>query len=872
MTPLIFTLFTPNILKRFTDHAKGVLERCEELARTHPTKTGDGLYIDAIHLLYSLFKEKGALAHIIMTTHGVKEEDILKNLEDLKYTLRIKPSPPYTYHPLKTDEQTHIFISNPLKQCLKKAVLLAGSHNHTFLGTEHLLWSILEESDVSFAPHALKDMQRHLDEILTNTNHFPQFKNVTGLHSPTPVPHAPHATIEQLRKIRRNTHKQVGIKKTASRKTEGPLAYFCRDLTKYAAKDDSPPLIGRTNEMKRLIRVLSRKTKSNPLLVGDPGIGKTAIVEGLAKKITKGETPPHLLNKKVWALDLGLLVAGTVFRGEFEARIKDLIEELKSSKDILFIDEFHTLIGAGSAQGTLDAANILKPVLSRGEVQCIGATTYEEYRKHVEKDPALERRFQPIFIQESSFEETIAILTGLKPLYESHYRIKITDGAIRSSVELSSRYIKDRYLPDKAIDLLEEASVALMGKYTNTRDSKKLKSLEVAHKKLGEEKELAITNEEYERALRLKRKERAIHEKLNNLLRSQESFLRPSLYPELSLLDIAPIVSELTGIPLNKISDEEGRLFANLEKRLSQHIIGQQHAIKKVSAVLKRARAGLNNPRRPLGSFLFLGPTGVGKTELARVLARELSPHGKEEETLIKLNMAEFTESHTISKIIGAPPGYVGYEEGSKFLERIRRNPFSIILLDEIEKANPAVYNLLLEILENGEMDASDGKKIDFKNSVVIMTSNIGTQEFTDQALVGFRGVLPSSTIEEKYTEIAERTKKELKKFMKPELVSRIDSILVFRPLDQKTVDAIVKLRLKELQNRTKEYILRFSPDVIRFLARESFNPEEGARLVRRVIEEYIEDPLADTILEGKIAAGAVRIKRENKTIRFENE
>ncbi len=861
----ILKLLPQHIIKRFTRRAREALERCEGIAHSHPIHTRGGITIDVLHLFYSLFRQKGTMAHNIIVSHNIKEKEILEALRDLKYTLKLRPETMKRTQETMSSRSGPVLVSESLKRSLKKAAVLAASNNHTMLGTEHLLWGLLDECSPSLKPDKLRDIKRHLRELLKNNQRFPDFKTFMDTGSKQGIPRNASLPEHKEKRNPRTTYKKSPSKKGK----ESPLTYFCNDLTQSALRGTLAPLIGRKEEVKRLIRILSRHTKNNPLLLGEPGVGKTAIIEGLAQKIAAGEVPEHLLHKRIYALDLGLLVAGTIFRGEFESRIKDLLEELKESRDILFIDEFHNIIGAGSAQGTLDAANILKPMLSTGELQCIGATTEEEYQRYVEKDSALERRLQPMHVKEPTKEDTIKILTGLKPFYEKHFHITIQKQAITTAVELASRYIQDRFLPDKAIDVLDEAASELVSRLASPRDFKVFKLVEQEYQEIKGKKERAIKNERYEDALRMQHKEKYLGNKLNVILDAQTTLKSRGEEPVLTSEDVTALVADLTGIPLGQLTDKQEQVFSRLEHRLSRDIVGQPEAVKKVSATLKRARVSLNDPKRPLGSFIFLGPTGVGKTELAKALARALAPSAGD--MLIKLDMAEFSEPHTISKIIGAPPGYVGYEEGSKILERLRRNPFSVILLDEIEKAHPNIYNVLLEMLEDGEITTGAGKKVNLKNTVIIMTSNIGTEEFTNEAALGFQKTPHSRRIETKYKDIEARTKKELKKVMRPELLNRIDSVLVFKPLGQVAIERIVRLRLKELRRRTVEYKLTFSKEVARFISEKAFNPEEGARLVRRVIEERIESPLADLILEGTIKEGNVMVGIKKGEITFKN-
>lgn len=881
----ILNIIPLHILERFTERAKGALEECERAAKLYSPENTHEVYIDVVHLFYALSKQKGTMAHNIISSHHIEEQDVVRAIKDANDSLRLRPETGGRSYKTLSSDPPKVLISDSFTRCLKKAATLASSEHHVLLGTEHLLWGVLNETGIPLIEEEkLREMKRHLRNLLKNSNGLPNlslFPRSSGFGRT--VPHSLHQTSSphhlfpqtpehQIPPEHQNKHRATSQKSPMSpKKTSSPIEYFCRDLTLDAEKGLLSPCVGREQEIKRVVRILSRKTKNNPLLLGEPGVGKTAIVEGLAQHIVRGDVPENLLRKKIYSLDLGLLIAGTVFRGEFEARIKDLLEELGETSDILFIDEFHNVVGTGSVQGTLDAANILKPVLSEGLVQCIGATTHDEFTKYIERDPALERRLQPVYVPEPTQKETLRILAGLKRYYERHYQIRIPAKTIATVVELASRYIPDRFLPDKAIDLLDEAASDLVSSSRASKETREIKKIEQEYRGILERKEEAIRDEQYENALTLKHQEEELKGRLDAAL-SFATKTRPSpAAHELTPEHVTKMVAELTGIPLRTISNSHTtQLFTRIERHLEQRIVGQKDIVKKVGTVLRRAHAGLNDPKRPLGSFLFLGPTGVGKTEFAKTLAKIFSQGKNDSHALVKLDMAEFAEAHTISKIIGAPPGYVGYEEGSRILERIRRNPFSVVLLDEIEKAHPNVYNILLEILEDGELTSADAKKVSFKNAVIIMTSNIGTEEFTNEAALGFRGSRGDmSDTEAKYKEIEAHTKAELKKIMRPELLSRIDSILVFRPLTRAAIERIVALELKDLQKRIKDYKMHFSPELVAHLAEKAFNPEEGARLIRRVIEEHIESPLADSLLRGEVKGKRINLGIKNGKITF---
>ncbi len=878
----LLKVIPPHILKRFTRRAKDALNECERIASSYAEKDKNGeIYIDSIHLFYALSKQEGTMAHNLIISHKINEKELVRAIETVNRAAGLGGKMSPENYKILSSLPCRMWVSDALTRSLKKAATLASSEHHALLGTEHLLWGVLEETRPdSLETQKLEDLKRHLRELLKSHYGFPDVSaflthktnqppvsfssqkigNPPHTHAPRPHKNFPH-------------HFPTKIKSSAphKKKTAEHIAYFCRNLNDAAEKGLLSPLIGREKEIRRVIRILSRKTKNSPLLIGEPGVGKTAIVEGLAQRIVAGDVPAYLLRKKIYSLDLGLLVAGTVFRGEFEARIKELLEEIKESRDILFIDEFHNVIGTGSVQGTLDVANILKPPLSRGELHCIGATTREEFTKYVEKDHALERRLQPVSIPEPTPKETVRILSGLKRHYEEHYAIRIPKKTVFATVELASRYFPDRFLPDKAIDLLDEAASDLVGTAVASSDAKKLQQIEQEYRGVQEKKEKAVEKEQYDYALLLKREEQELGKRLENAFLLTHKPSSPGPVSELTADRVRSVVSELTGIPLRTISsDRATELFTGLEKNISQKIVGQNEAIKKVSSILKRGHAGLGDPKRPLGSFLFLGPTGVGKTEFAKVLARVLADEKNEHEILIKLDMAEFTEPHSISKIIGAPPGYIGYDEGSRVLDRVRRNPFSVVLLDEIEKAHPNVYNILLEILEDGEITSADGVRISFTHAVIIMTSNIGTEEFTREAAIGFRGSRAGAlNTKATYREIEERTRRELKKIMRPELLSRIDSVLVFKPLGEDAIERVVKLHLKNLQKRLKDHRVVVSSDALKYLARKAFNPEEGGRLARKAVEEYVENPLADALLSDSLEKGKIFVEVENEKIVF---
>jgi len=625
---------------------------------------------------------------------------------------------------------------------------------------------------------------------------------------------------------------------------------LARDLTAFAKDGNLDPVIGRSKEIERVIQVLSRRTKNNPVLIGEPGVGKTAIAEGLAQKIINNEIPETLRDKRVMTLDMGSVVAGTKYRGEFEDRLKKIMDEIRQAGNIiLFIDELHTLIGAGGAEGAIDASNILKPALARGELQCIGATTLDEYRKYIEKDAALERRFQPITVDQPSPDEAIQILHGLRDRYEAHHRVKITDEAIEQAVKLSDRYITDRFLPDKAIDLIDEASSKVrLRSYTVPPDLKKLES---KLDDIRKEKDAAVQSQEFEKAASLRDTEQKLREELDstkNEWKEKQGRTDSEVTPD----DIAQVVASWTGIPVVKLAEEETERLLKMEDILHDRVIGQEEAVKAVSRAIRRARAGLKDPKRPMGSFIFLGPTGVGKTELARALAESLFG---DENAVIRIDMSEYMEKHSTSRLVGAPPGYVGYEEGGQLTEKVRRKPYSVVLLDEIEKAHPEVFNILLQVLEDGRLTDSKGRTVDFRNTLIIMTSNVGADTIKRNSSLGFTAAQDAG---KDYNNMKDKVMSELKKSFRPEFLNRIDEIIVFHSLEEAHIAQIVTLMADDLRKRLKEQEVDFilTDKAKAFLAKEGFDPTYGARPLRRAIQKHIEDRLSEELLRGQISKG----------------
>lgn len=762
-------------------------------------------YIGSEHILLGILQEGTGLGAEVLNNKGVSAEDIQRLIEE-----NIGRGNPTRLTP---DDFTP-----RCKRILEVAFQLARGMMNSFVGTEHLLMAVLKESD----SYAVKFMMS------------------LGV--------SPESVIEDVfSSVGRN---EVGASGSAQRGKKGKsktptLDEFGKDLTELARQGKIDPVIGREKEIERVIQILSRRTKNNPCLIGEPGVGKTAIAEGLALKIVKDEVPELLSGKQIVALDLTSMVAGTKYRGDFEERIQKAMEEVKEAGNIiLFIDEVHTLMGAGAAEGAVDAANILKPALARGEIQVIGATTIDEYRKNIEKDAALERRFQPVTVGEPSEEETVEILKGLRDKYEAHHKVKITDEAIESAVKMSTRYIADRFLPDKAIDLIDEAaSKVRLDAFTAPPN---LKEMENEIKRIEEEKNSAVRSQDFEQAAELRDKEKSLQKLLDE---EKEKWKNSSSHDvkEVTGEDIAAIVSGWTGIPAQQITKEESERLLNLEKILHERIVGQDKAVSSVARAIRRGRAGLKNPNRPVGSFIFLGPTGVGKTELCKTLSEAMFG---DENAIIKLDMSEYMEKHTVSKLIGSPPGYVGFEEGGQLTEKIRRKPYSVVLFDEIEKAHPDVFNMLLQILEDGVLTDSQGRKVSFKHAVIIMTSNVGASKITDnkQALGFGDNKDVNKTIEDLVME-------DLKKTFKPEFLNRVDEIVVFNQLEKDDIVEIARRMLKSLNKRLAEMNIKaeFTDEAISAIADAGFDKVYGARPLRRAIQTKIEDPLSELILENKI-------------------
>jgi ATP-dependent Clp protease ATP-binding subunit ClpC len=795
---------------KFTNRAEKALELAAELA----AEFGHN-YIGTEHILYGLVKEGSGVASQVLNMQEVTSEKVAEAIEVL-----IGRGDPI-------EDETTIGFTPRSKRVIENAFIEARKLGSEFIGTEHLLIGIMREGD-SVAVRIMMDLnvnpQKLYNEILKVVNEEESASSSE----------------------KANTSKAKG-----SYNQTPTLNQFGGDLTKRAREGKLDPVIGRKEEIERVIQILSRRTKNNPCLIGEPGVGKTAVVEGLAEKIVAEDVPQMLKNKRVVSLDIASMVAGAKYRGDFEERIKKCLEEVKKAGDvILFIDEVHTIVGAGSAEGAVDAANILKPLLARGEVQVIGATTLNEYRKYIEKDSALERRFSPVTVGEPSQEETVEILKGIRDKYEAHHNVKITDEAIKASVELSTRYINDRFLPDKAIDLIDEAaSKVKMRTYTEPDSLKKL-SDKIAQ--LDKEKEEAIRSQDFEKAASIRDKEREAKEKLAKEKEKWESKNTKSI-TTLTEEDIAEVVSSWTGVPVQKLTQSENEKLKTLEETLHKRVIGQNEAVEAVAKAIRRGRVGLKDPNRPIGSFLFLGPTGVGKTELSKALAESLFGN---ENAMIRIDMSEYMEPHSVAKLIGSPPGYVGFDEGGQLTEKIRRKPYSVILFDEIEKAHPDVMNMLLQILDDGRLTDSQGRIVNFKNTVIIMTSNIGARLITDKNTLGFTANNnKKEETQKEYEAIKKDVMGELKKEFRPEFINRIDEIIVFHKLNEEDIKQIIDIMLSQVTKRLQEQNMELTIDdsVKELIAKKGIDVNYGARPLKRAIQNLLEDKIAEAILDGKM-------------------
>ena len=797
----------------FTPNAKKVLLLAEKEARYYSHQA-----VGTEHLLLGLIQETSGIAGKVLRELDVTMESIRDEIE--QFTTFQAKEEGASKQPLQYSPRAHeivTFAADEARKMQRKTV-----------GTEHLLLGLLRNEDILAS------------QILQNI----------GIDLPT-------ARAAVLKKFGIEEPKQRRSKKQSVKKVTGQSAppkgtptldALARDLTQQAQEGKLDPIIGREREVRRIIQILSRRTKNNPVLVGEPGVGKTAIAEGIAQQIVSGEVPPILQGKRLMTLDMGSLVAGTKYRGEFEERMKKIINEIYHDGNvILFIDELHTLIGAGSAEGAVDASNLLKPALARGELQTIGATTQDEYQKHIERDAALERRFASVKIEQPTSEETIAILEGIKPAYEQHHDVTFDDETLTAAVKLSSRYITDRFLPDKAIDLIDEAAAKVIIDNSQSTDSigKERQRLQV----LNQQKEQAIQEQNFEQAAEYRHQEMKQQRKVKRLLQKEQAVgsQQQLVTPE----DVADVVSQWTGIPVNELQQEESERLLNLETLLHERVIGQDEAVKAVAKAIRRARSGLKDPNRPIGSFLFLGPTGVGKTELAKTLAEAMF---SSEDHLIRVDMSEFMEKHNTSRLIGSPPGYVGHDEGGQLTEKIRQNPYSVVLLDEVEKAHPDVFNLLLQVLDDGQITDGKGRLVDFKNTVIIMTSNLGATALRDEKTVGFG----ASDSWSDYEAMKARVLEELKNEFRPEFINRVDESIVFHSLDQQHLNEIVELLSEDIVGRLAEMNidLKITHTAIDVIAEAGYNPEYGARPLKRAIQTELEDRLSDALLAGDVIPG----------------
>ncbi|MFB1100702.1 ATP-dependent protease ATP-binding subunit ClpC [Terribacillus sp. JSM ZJ617] len=787
---------------RFTERAQKVLA----LAQEEAVRLGHN-NIGTEHILLGLVSEGEGIAAKALTTLGLETERIQEEVEQLiGRGQKITGTPYYTPR---------------AKKVIELSLDEARKLGHSYVGTEHILLGLIREGE-GVAARVLNNLGVSLNK-------------------------ARQQVLQLLGSNESSAGKQRGSQ--SARANTPTLDSLARDLTAIAKEGNIDPVIGREKEIERVIQVLSRRTKNNPVLIGEPGVGKTAVAEGLAQQIINNEIPEILRDKRVMTLDMGTVVAGTKYRGEFEDRLKKVMEEIRQAGNIiLFIDELHTLIGAGGAEGAIDASNILKPSLARGELQCIGATTLDEYRKYIEKDAALERRFQPIQVDEPSVEESVQILTGLRDRYEAHHRVTITDEAIRAAAEFSDRYITDRFLPDKAIDLIDEAaSKVRLRSYTAPPN---LKELEQKLEEVRKEKDAAVQSQEFEKAASLRDTEQRLRDQLDQT-KDQWKEKQGQESSEVTVEDIASVVSIWTGVPVAKLTKDESERLLNMEQTLHGRVIGQEEAVVAISKAIRRARAGLKDPKRPIGSFIFLGPTGVGKTELARALADSMFG---DEDAMIRIDMSEYMERHSTARLVGSPPGYVGYEEGGQLTEKVRRKPYSVVLLDEVEKAHPEVFNILLQVLEDGRLTDSKGRLVDFRNTILIMTSNVGASELKRSKSLGFT----MDSEDQNFKDMKAKVTEELKKAFRPEFLNRIDETIVFHPLEKKHMKDIVTLMADQLKKRLAQQDIEFTltDAVIEKIANDGFDAEYGARPLRRAIQKNIEDLLSEELLRENISKG----------------
>jgi len=795
----------------FTERAAAALDYAKDFAIEHNYS-----YIGTEHILYGLVKEGEGLAAKILLNQRITldyvEQEIIK-IDGV----------------MTTKEYGEPELTPRAKRIVENSIRESKRMNHNYIGTEHILLALMREIDsvaVRILIEANVDPQKLFAELLR--------------------------LISEDSPISSFNSEQKDI-------TTPTLNQYSKDLTEMAKENKLDPVIGREDEVERIVEILSRRTKNNPVLIGEPGVGKTAVVEGLATCIVEGKVPEVLKNKRLVSLDMSSMIAGAKYRGDFEERLKKCLGEIKKSGNIvLFIDELHTIIGAGSAEGAMDAANILKPLLSRGEVQIIGATTLNEYRKHIEKDAALERRFQSVIVAEPSPEDTVLILKGLRDKYEAHHKVKITDEAIESAVKLSVRYINDRYLPDKAIDLIDEASSKV--KLKNITEPENVNILVKKVEKLNKEKEEAVISQDFEKAAKVRDEESKAKEELAKERKKWEEKTK-SDKASVTSEDVAAVIARSIKVPVTKLTETEGQNLKNLDKILKKRVIGQDEAVESLARAIKRGRVGLKDPKRPIGSFMLLGPTGVGKTELTKALSEALF---SDENAMIRLDMSEYMEPHSVSKLIGSPPGYVGYEDGGQLTEKVRRKPYSIVLFDEIEKAHPDVFNMLLQILEDGRLTDSNGRVVNFKNTVIIMTSNAGIKNITEKKQIGFAS---KADKEKDYDDMKNEVQSELKKIFRPEFLNRLDEIIIFRKLDTESIEKITKLMINEFANRVKsqDINVEFTDELVKHISKVGFDDVYGARPLRRAIQRQIEDKFAEAMLDKEVQP------KDNVVIDYEN-
>jgi len=818
------------MFNKFTERARKVI-----LLAKQEAKRFNHDYIGTEHILLGLLREGEGVAAAVLQSLNMNLDNIRLEVEKL-----VQPGP-------TTVVSGDLPFTPKAKKVMELAMDEARALGHNYIGTEHLLLGLIREGEGVASQVFMNlglDLERVRDEV------------IKLLGSTTPgVGMEPQGSM--------GGPGGSGPAQSTTKAKTPALDSFGRDLTKLAKDNKLDPVIGRQHEIERVMQILARRTKNNPVLLGEAGVGKTAIVEGLAQMIIAGEIPDILRNKRVITLDLALMVAGTKYRGQFEERIKAVMDEIRRSENIiLFIDELHTLVGAGGAEGAVDASNILKPALSRGEMQCVGATTLDEYRKYIEKDAALERRFQTIMVEPPSVDETILILKGLRERYEQHHKIKILDEAIEAAARMSDRYISGRFLPDKAIDLIDEAGAhAVLSMMTTPPE---IKEFEKKIDDLKKEKEKTIKEQDFEKAAALRDTERDLKRQLERAKKEWKE-TRALIEPQIGAQEIAFTISRSTGIPLQQLTEQESKRLLKMEEYLQAHVIGQREAIASISQAIRRSRAGLKDPKRPVGSFIFLGPTGVGKTMLAKAVAEFMFG---DESAIIQIDMSEYMEKFNVSRLVGAPPGYVGYEEGGQLSEKVRRKPYSIVLLDEIEKAHPDIFNLLLQVLEEGRLTDSFGRKISFRNVLLIMTSNVGAELLKKQGSLGFGA--PSVT--EDHKSMKDRLLEEVKKVFKPEFLNRLDDVIVFNKLSREDSEKIVDLELGQVRKRLADrgIVLEIDQDVMSFLITKGFDPAYGARPLKRIIQRYLEDPFAEELISGHITNGApVHVSVEGDHLKF---